>query len=189
MKDAPASNPHARTLLLGGLATLGVFAAHHVYGAVRYDTPWRHHAAVMAFWAALVLVSAFLVYRRHPGTPAGRLAGWALAAFSLLFPVLFIGLYEGLYNHGIKDVLFLAGAPRELLLRLFPPPAYEMPNDVGFELSGVLQVLPAWFTGRVWLRFLRALRTGSRSNGRESSPGFRPARMPGSYENSGSRQG
>ncbi|PTL79697.1 hypothetical protein [Vitiosangium sp. GDMCC 1.1324] len=158
MSDAPVSNPHTRALLRGGLATLGLFVAHHVYGAVRYNTPWRHHAAFVAFWVGLALVAAFLVYRRHPHMPRGRFAGWTLAALSLLFLVLQIGLYEGLYNHVLKDALFLAGAPRELLLRMFPPPTYELPNDVWFELSGVLQVLPALYTGRVWLRFLRVLR-------------------------------
>jgi hypothetical protein len=54
----------------------------------------------------------------------------------------------------LKDALFLAGAPRTLLLQMFPPPTYELPNDAVFELSGVLQVLPAAFAGRALLRFL-----------------------------------
>lgn len=148
--------------------TLALTSAHHVYGAVRYDTPWRHHAAVVSFWVTLALLAAFTAYRRHPGTRAGRLAGWTLAALALLFPGLVFGLFEGLYNHVLKDVLFFAGTPRALLLRLFPPPTYELPNDVWFELSGVLQVVPATFTARVLLRFAGALR-------REAGRGTRPA--------------
>lgn len=30
-----------------------------------------------------------------------------------------------------------------LLHRLFPPPTYELPNDLLFELLGVAQVVPA----------------------------------------------
>jgi hypothetical protein len=29
------------------------------------------------------------------------------------------------------------------MTRLFPPPTYEMPNDLFFELTGVLHVVPA----------------------------------------------
>jgi hypothetical protein len=79
------------------------------------------------------------------------------------FPVLAIGAFEGVYNHVAKDALFLAGAPRTLLLRLFPPPTYEMPNDPWFEVSGVLQVIPAAFAGLASLRFVRALRAGRRN--------------------------
>src|SRR3954467_13461759 len=107
----PASNPHARALLLGALATLGLTAAHHAYGAVRYQTPWRHHAAIVAFWVGLALLAAFIVHQRRPATRTGRFAGWAPAALTLLVPVLSIGLFEGLYNHVLKDGVFLAGAP------------------------------------------------------------------------------
>ena len=45
---------------------------------------------------------------------------------------------------------------------MFPPPTYEMPNDAWFEISGVLQVIPAAFAGSASLRFVRALRAGRR---------------------------
>jgi hypothetical protein len=64
-----------RALLLAAPATLALFAAHHVYGALRYSTPRLHHAVVVR--------------------------------------------------------------------ALFPPPADEPPDDVVFELSGVLQMLAA----------------------------------------------
>jgi hypothetical protein len=55
------------------------------------------------------------------------------------------GLFEGLYNHVVKDVLYFGGATTGLMMRLFPPPTYEMPNDMFFELTGILQVVPAAF--------------------------------------------
>jgi hypothetical protein len=29
------------------------------------------------------------------------------------------------------------------MTRLFPPPTYELPNDAFFEITGILQVVPA----------------------------------------------
>jgi hypothetical protein len=161
-----ASNPHTRALLLAALATLGLFTAHHVYGALLYQTPWRHHAGVVALGVAAALLAMAALYRRRTATPAGRLAGGLLAVLALAFPVLLVGLYEGLYNHVLKDVLFLAGAPRELMLLLFPPPTYTLPDDVLFEASGALQALAALLTARALLRFVRALRSRPTPQGR-----------------------
>ncbi|BDG05992.1 hypothetical protein [Anaeromyxobacter oryzae] len=162
MSAPVAPNPHARALLSGALATLGLTAAHHAYGAVRYATPWRLHGAIVALGIGLVMAGVSSVYRRHLDTPLGRLAGWALAIMVLVFPVLVIGLFESLYNHVAKDVLFFSGAPRDLLARMFPPPTYEMPNDAWFELTGVLQVVPAALACGALLRFVRALRAAGR---------------------------
>jgi hypothetical protein len=161
---APAPDPNARALLLGALATLALTAAHHAYGAIRYDTPWRLHGAIVALGMSPALLALYLTHRRRPSSPAGRAAGWGLAGVILAFPVLVIGAFEGVYNHLAKDALFLAGAPRSLLLHMFPPPAYEMPNDAWFEVSGVLQVIPAAFAGLALLRFVRALRAGRGTN-------------------------
>lgn len=162
MADPAARDPHARALLSGALATLGLTAAHHAYGAVRYDTPWRLHGALVALGMCLVLAAASSAYRRHRDTQLGRFAGWALAIMVLVVPVLGVGLFEGLYNHVAKDVLFLSGAPRDLLARMFPPPTYEMPNDAWFEISGVLQVVPAALAFGATLRFVRALSVAGR---------------------------
>ncbi len=164
MFEFPVRSPHAPALLLGALATLALTAAHHAYGAARYATPWRLHGAVAALGLSLPLLVAFFLYRREPSTPLGRVAGWTLVALALLFPVLAIGVFEGFYNHLVKNAMFLAAAPRGLLLRMFPPPTYELPNDAWFEISGVLQVVPAALAGRASLRFARALRLGAKRN-------------------------
>jgi hypothetical protein len=77
---------------------------------------------------------------------------------AVLVPVLEIGLVEGVYNHVVKNALFLFGAPQRWLLQLFPPPRYELPNDAWFEISGVLQVVPAAFAARAALRLALTLR-------------------------------
>jgi hypothetical protein len=153
---------YLRAALVAALATLGLTAAHHIYGGVLYASPWRVHGAFVAIAACLPLVLLARAHRRASGTTAGRLAGWAFAALTLLVPVLAVGLFEGVFNHVLKNVLFFAGAPESLLLRLYPPPAYELPDDVGFESTGVAQVVPAAFAAVATLRLVRDLARSSR---------------------------
>ncbi|WP_394846705.1 hypothetical protein LZC95_04470 [Pendulispora brunnea] len=74
------------------------------------------------------------------------MARWIFGITTLVVPVLFFGAFEGLYNHVAKDAFYFAGVSMEWMLRLFPPPTYEMPNDVLFEITGVLQAAPAGLT-------------------------------------------
>lgn len=158
MHGSTSPSPHARAVLLGAIATLGATAIHHVYGGIRYATPWRLHGAAVAIAIALPIAIAYALYRRRPGTRSGKIAGLALAALALAFPVLATGLFEGVYNHLAKNVLFFAGAPRLLLLRMFPPPTYELPDDAFFELTGIGQILPAAMTAISALGLIEDLR-------------------------------
>ena len=53
----------------------------------------------------------------------------------------------------MKDALYLAGAPPAFMRRLFPPPTYELPNDLFFEVTGVLHLVPAIVTGHLLYPF------------------------------------
>ncbi|OJH35274.1 hypothetical protein [Cystobacter ferrugineus] len=133
-----------RPSLVGALALLGVTSLHHALGAWVYATPWRLHVVGIALVAGLALLGTGAAFiRLH----ASRWASLALAVFTLLTGalVVWLGLFEGLYNHVLKDVLFLGGASPRLLASLFPPPTYTAPDHVGFEVSGLLQVpIAAW---------------------------------------------
>jgi len=94
------------------------------------------------------------------GNLAGKIAFWLFAIVTLLIPVAGIGVYEGGYNHGLKDVLYFSGASAELMNRLFPAPTYEMPNDAFVEITGVLQFPLALFTG--W-ELVKAIRVPGKS--------------------------
>lgn len=113
-------------------------SVHHVYGALRYNTPWRLHMLYLSIplLVCTLLLSASLLKegRRSRGLLFGCF--WALM---LLLSIGLVGLFEGLYNHTIKDILFYGGTSRDLLATLFPPPTYEMPNDFWFEFTGVFQ--------------------------------------------------
>jgi hypothetical protein len=137
-RRSPASGV-ARHSLLALLLT----SVHHAYGAVIYSTPWRLHVLFVTGAAALVMLGALAVERAHPSDSLRIAARWLFVAVVLSIPVLFFGVFEGFYNHVLKDVLFFAGLPANEMVRLFPPPRYEMPGDAFFEITGVLQVVPS----------------------------------------------
>ncbi|MCP3101112.1 hypothetical protein LZ198_19745 [Myxococcus sp. K15C18031901] len=137
-------------------AVLVLTSVHHAYGAYRYATPWRLHVVGIAVVAALGLMGALAWLRARPTGGSGWAATGLFALVTLAIPVGMIGAYEGLYNHLLKNILFFGGTSPALLLRLFPPPTYELPNDVLFELTGSLQVLPAVIAAQALLQFLRA---------------------------------
>ena len=140
--------------LLASSSIIILTVIHHLYGAAIYATPWRHHVAVIALPVLLVLILAYGVYRWRPLTLLSKISMWLFMVLILLFPVGLIGLYEGGYNHLVKNVLFFGGVPRPTLERLFPPPTYEMPDDLWFEVTGVLQFLialwAAYYLYRLW---------------------------------------
>ena len=122
-------------------------AFHHYYGAQVYNTPWRTH--VVLFGGAVLLLSSlcFILY------------GWQkkrvfLILYLLLAFIVFgvgIGIFEGGYNHLVKNILFFSGAKTTTLQWLYPSPAYEMPNNFLFEATGILQ----FFVGITEIYYLR----------------------------------
>src|SRR5215213_5479830 len=132
-----------RRAFLAGAAVLVLTSVHHAYGAVRYGTPWRYHAVLVGAAALAVMLGALAVSRARPASAAGRAAWWTFVGVNAAVCVLLFGGFEGLYNHVAKVALYLSGLPADRMRVLFPPPMYEMPNDAFFELTGILQVVPA----------------------------------------------
>src|SRR5687768_8438662 len=98
--------------LQAGAAALSVLlltSVHHAYGAVVYDTPWRLHIIHAAIPAAIVIVLGLWLARATSGTRTARIGTWATVALILAFPVGMIGLFEGGYNHVVKDLLYFGG--------------------------------------------------------------------------------
>jgi len=111
---------------------------HHVYGAVIYNTPWRLHILMMS----IPVIILTLVLRRQlmrKDSDNRSLLFWAFYFVSLVPSLGFIGVFEGIYNHLFKNIMFFGGAGDGLLQMLFPAPTYEMPNDLLFEVTGVGQ--------------------------------------------------
>jgi hypothetical protein len=96
---------------------------HHVYGAIIYNTPWRLHILMMSIPVIiLTLVLEQQLRKKDGGDKCFKF--WAFYFISLVPSLGMIGVFEGIYNH---------------LLTLFPAPTYEMPNDLLFEFTGVMQ--------------------------------------------------
>lgn len=150
--------PGARPLLNAALATLGLTALHHIYGGLIYGTRWRLHGAFIAILVGIVLMAIAHAYAIAERARWRAVAGYTLVALVVAMPIVAIGAFEGAYNHLVKNVLFLGGAPHDLLVRMFPPPTYELPDDLVFELSGTAQVIPATIAAIAAVRFVRALR-------------------------------
>ena len=131
---------------------------HHIYGAIAFDTPWRYHAAFVgvAGIAATLLLTRFST---SWGSSVLRQTTTAvLAAVTLILAVGLVGVFEGAYNHAIKLLLFFGGAAPETMHRLFPPPTYEMPSDVLFEVTGVLQFVAGLIAARATVALWRGRR-------------------------------
>jgi len=96
---------------------------------------------------AAALAGSLLVFRRRPADVSGQIAFWVFSAVVFVIPIALIGFFEGGYNHLLKDALYFAGTSHAVMRRLFPPPTYELPNDVFFEVTGVQQLVLAVVTG------------------------------------------
>jgi hypothetical protein len=147
----------AKGATLGSVAIFSVTTIHHVYGAYIYSTPWRVHAAIVSGIAtALIAASAWLL-QRHWNDGFGLAASRVFIPVTFMVPFLGFGVFEGIYNHSLKVVLYFAHVSPTLMARLFPPPTYEMPNNAFFEITGVLQVIPGLMTGYYLYQFVRGL--------------------------------
>lgn len=144
--------------LLASAAVLILTAVHHFYGAAIYDTPWRNHIAVIVLPVLAVMIAAYGFHRWRPLTWLGRACMRLFMVLTLVVPIAWIGFFEGGYNHVLKNILFFGGLPQAALERLFPPPRYEMPDDLWFELTGVAQFFIALAAARYVFRLWRQSR-------------------------------
>ncbi|MEM7297372.1 MAG: hypothetical protein AAF391_03800 [Bacteroidota bacterium] len=137
------------------LSTLAVYlttSIHHVYGAWLYDTPWRNHIAYQGFtWLVIsyVILLAYVKWRY-------KIIAWLFVVFAGFFFVGAIGFYEGFYNHVLKNILYFIGVNGEFLHTMYPPPKYELPNDLLFEITGVLTFGVCLWCLKTMIRLLKS---------------------------------
>ena len=141
-----------RATIEAGAASTGVMVltiVHHAYGAAIYPAAFRGHVALIGIPVTLAIIAATMLSIR-PGWPA-QLARRAAIILMTLVPVLGVGLYEGLYNHVLKNAVYVVGLYDQLGGSLFPATLYERPDDWLFEISGMAQFLAAMFAAtRIW---------------------------------------
>lgn len=114
---------------------------HHYYGAIIYNTPWRKDVVFNGGAIMLAAVICLLLYRYF------HKRAFAVAYLLLTFLVfsLGIGIFEGAYNHLLKDLLYFSGMKLATWRMFYPAPAYEVPNNVIFESTGIAQFFVALF--------------------------------------------
>jgi hypothetical protein len=118
---------------------------HHLYGAKLYNTPWRKDVGLyggIILAICLILLYLYKVYKK-------RVLLILYVAISVIVFGLGIGLFEGLYNHILKNIFFFGGMSFSKWRGLFPAPAYEVPDNFIFESTGILQffvaLVPAYY--------------------------------------------
>ncbi|MDH3379235.1 MAG: hypothetical protein OEQ39_20105 [Gammaproteobacteria bacterium] len=129
-----------------------VSSAHHVYGAFVYETPWR---LVVSLWIpafVLLILSMLFLLRRYANQTAATAAAWIVLLGGVVFQAGFT-TFESVYSHVLKNILFFGGASQQFLGRLFPAPAYHLPDNFLFELTGVAQLAGFWAAWCAWRVF------------------------------------
>jgi hypothetical protein len=154
-RTAPLRIEAAKRATLGSMGICAVTTVHHVYGACVYNTPWRLHAALVSALATALIAVSLRLLRSNANNRIGVVAFWTFMTVTFLVPFLGFGLFEGVYNHALKIALYFAHTSPVLMVRLFPPPTYEMPSDAFFEVTGVMQVIPGFVTGYYLYRFVQ----------------------------------
>jgi hypothetical protein len=125
---------------------------HHFYGAKVYNTPWRKDVGTNG---GIILLACLLLLYLYDHYGKRTFLILYLAISFLVFD-LGIGLFEGLYNHILKNILFFSGMSSTTWRRLFPAPAYEIPDNIVFESTGILQFFVALISTYFLLKCYRS---------------------------------
>jgi hypothetical protein len=144
-----AINNTIQRVVFSIVLTYVITALHHAYGAWLYDTPWRNHIVSQGVLWLLVCLVFLFVYKAWNQ----KWCYWVFFVLSFFFFFGAIGMYEGMYNHLLKNLLYYGELPESMLLRLYPPPKYEMPNDLLFETTGILSFMSGVFSGYVMIQY------------------------------------
>ena len=148
----------AKRALASSVAVFALTSIHHSYGAYVYNTPWRLHAVIVS-GAVTLLMAGLLKVSESSGVPRRAKAGaHGFVVVGLLVVSVGFGIFEGGYNHLVKDVLYFSNMSPELTRRLYPAGRYELPNDSFFEITGMLQIFPGVLTGYYILLLLALAR-------------------------------
>src|SRR5215216_751140 len=139
-----AVNPTTRQLInraaLAIVAAYALTTIHHIYGGLVDRAPKRLRVPVIMAIPSLVTLGSLFRYKRTG-------SGAALATSSsvaVLAWVVLSGLLHGGYAHAYKDILFLVDGPPELYYPLNPDEHYP-PDNIFFEITGVLEMVTAYF--------------------------------------------
>ena len=160
ISGAPVARNQLRTAeIRAGAAALFILlltSVHHAWGAYVFDTPFRLHIVSISIpFAALIVGLLYVAATDQPR--AAAIARWAAVVTIAALPILAIGFYEGGYNHVVKNLIFFI-AGENSAREAFSSEMYEMPSDVFFEVTGVLQLPAAVYASLQLWRLVRTMR-------------------------------
>jgi hypothetical protein len=114
---------------------------------------------------AVPTLAALAALRRYQRT-GGKTALAITATVTSVAWVGLSGLLHGGYAHAYKDVLFLTGGPAKLYYALNPSEHYP-PDDLLFEITGVLEIATAYLAA---LSTHRLIRQAGRDVAKQAEP-------------------
>ena len=138
--------------IISGIIAGLVSSVHHWYGAIAYNTPWQTGVAYWIAGSVLIVYSLLYVYWKNADNTAGKVAMWIFLFCAVIFQTGFI-LFECVYSHVLKNIFYFGGVPQTILDQLYPAPAYHLPDNLFFELTGLLQLagfVAVWFAYQVF---------------------------------------
>lgn len=140
LSDPAYSKKLIITAVISGIIAGSVSTIHHWYGAVEYNTPWRLSVSYWIMGSILLVYSLLYVYWKNIENMIGKFAIWLFLFIAVIFQSGFI-MFECVYSHILKNILFFSGVPHSILVKLYPAPAYHLPDNLFFELTGSLQLV------------------------------------------------
>lgn len=146
----PTTRRLANRTALAILAAYGLTTVHHIYGGLVDKAPNRLRVPFIMAIPSLVALEALRRYRR---TGSGAALATSSAVAVLAWVVL-SGLLHGGYAHAYKDILFLVDGPPKLYYPLNPDEHYP-PDDIFFEITGVLEMVTGYFIALFTYRLIR----------------------------------
>jgi hypothetical protein len=167
----PSEAQLAKRVLASSVAVFTLTSIHHSYGAYVYGTPWRLHAVFVSGTVTLLMAVLLKVWDSSGAPRRANAAAYGFVVVGLLVVFVGFGIFEGGYNHLVKDILYLSNASPELMRQWYPAGRYELPSDSFFEITGVLQIFPGALTGYYLLLLLARLLTDPTVTPNESSVG------------------
>lgn len=91
------------------VALMALTSIHHAYGAVIYQTLWRLHVLMISV-PVIVLTLIFNKILQKQNSSMRSFAFWLFILITLVPSIGMIGVFEGVYNHVLKNILFFDGA-------------------------------------------------------------------------------
>ena len=147
---------HSKKLMILAVATgfiAGLISSfHHWYGAIVYDSPWRAGVSYWIIGLVIIVYSLLFVFWKNVDNIVGKITIWLFLFSAVIFQAGFI-MFECVYSHVLKNILFFGGMEISTLDQLFPSPAYHLPDNLLFEFTGLLQLIgfvAVWFAYRVF---------------------------------------